>query len=128
MIDPRAIKANLKYPEPIVLSIDFDGVIHDYKKPLKDKRMGAPIQDAEHFVKHLYDRGFVIKVYTVKATTESGKRAVEDWLKYYVIPFHEVTAIKPNAALYIDDKALHFTDWMQAYEDIGKRLEVDLDD
>lgn len=128
MTDPKTAAKQLKYPEPLVLCIDFDGVIHGYKHLVVGRRMGAPIQDAEHFMKHLYDRGFILKVYTVKATTESGQRAVEDQLKYYMIPFHEVTAIKPNAALYIDDKALHFTDWMQAYEDIGKRLEIELDE
>jgi ribonucleotide monophosphatase NagD (HAD superfamily) len=30
-----------------VIAVDFDGVVHDYKHPLPDRRMGEPIEGAK---------------------------------------------------------------------------------
>jgi hypothetical protein len=125
MINAQPIKSAYKPNlDSLTLCIDFDGVIHDYKHPVDGRRMGPPIENAAQSIKMLRSHGFIIKVYSVKAATDNGRKAVEDWLRYYGIPFTEVTAIKPNAALYIDDRGLHFENWTQAYEAIGKRLKV----
>jgi hypothetical protein len=41
-----------------------------------------------------------------------------EWLNYYEIPYDEVTAIKPNADYYIDDKAIRFHNWEQTMQEI----------
>lgn len=100
------------------LSIDFDGVIHDYKNPLKDRRMGEPHLGCKQAMKKLAKK-YRLYIYTVKAQKPEGKKLVEDWLKYYGIPYTEVTAIKPNAEVYIDDRAYRHTDWESTLEMIG---------
>ncbi len=92
-------------------AIDLDGVIHDHLHPVEGKRMGAPMEGAVEAITALRDKGDTIIVHTVKATTESGRCAVIDWLNHYNIPFDDVTAIKPNCDVYLDDRAVRFTSW-----------------
>src|ERR1035437_9284870 len=99
----------------IVHAIDFDGVVHDYKNPVAGKRMGVPIEGTKSALNLLKARGDKVIIHTVKATTEGGAKAVRDWMIYYEIPFDEITAIKPTADFYLDDRAIRFTKW-KAYE------------
>lgn len=110
------------------LAIDFDGVVHDYQNPLPGKRMGAPMPGAEEALETLYQRGFKIVIHTVKAVTEGGREAVEQWLDYYGLDYHEVTASKPNADVYIDDKAIKHHSWQDTKEQLQIWFGIDLDD
>lgn len=100
----------------MILAIDFDRVIHDTDNPLTGRRMGAPMEGAKESINRLYNKRHTIIIHTVMATNESGKKAVEDWLKYYKIKYHSVTAIKPNADWYIDDRSLKHVDWKTTME------------
>lgn len=100
-----------------VLAVDFDGVIHDKAHPIPGKRMGAPIDGTKDALRKL-KRKYRLVIHTVMATTPGGRQAVEDWLRYYDIPFTEVTCIKPQAVAYIDDKAIRFTSWEQVIGDL----------
>lgn len=93
-----------------VLAIDFDGVIHDNKNPIPGRKMGLPIEGAKEAVTKYYLRGHRIIIFSVWAN-ERGKKVIADWLKYYVIPFNDITNIKPEADVYLDDKAVRFTTW-----------------
>ncbi len=103
----------------MILAIDLDGVLHDYKNPIKGKKMGLPIFGAVDAMEDLRQAGHKLIIHTVKATTLSGKQAVIDWLDYFDIPYHGVTAVKPNATWYIDDHALAFTDWRTTLLKLG---------
>ena len=112
---------NLKYPNPLVISVDFDRVLHDIDHPIEGKRMGPPINNAPEFMKVLSERGFVLDVYTLHPGQE-----VRDWLDYYKIPYHTVSNIKPDAILYIDDKGYRFKEWSpQMIKEIYGLLEID---
>lgn len=87
----------------MIHAIDFDGVITD-----KELR---PIEGAKEALRTLFQRGDTIIVYTVKARTETGRCLVIDWLRNHQMHFHEVTALKPQADWYLDDKAERFTNW-----------------
>ena len=93
------------------IAIDFDGVIHNYANPIEGRRMGAPYPEAIPAIRDLKHYGYTIVVHTVRATTQEGSKVVRDWLDYYQVPYSEVTALKPNADYYIDDKAVRHTDW-----------------
>lgn len=80
--------------------------------------MGAPVEGAKEALDRLANVGHTIIIFTVMAVTENGKQAVKDWLDYYDIMYHEVTAIKPNADVFLDDKAIRFINWEQALADI----------
>src|ERR1035437_6959622 len=94
----------------LILAIDFDGVIHDYKHPIIGRRMGAPIEGAKEYINNLKLQGHTIIVHSVWG---GNKKVIEDWMKYYGIMFDDITNIKPNADYFIDDKAIRFESWQQ---------------
>lgn len=95
----------------MIIAIDFDGVIHDYKNPIKGRRMGAPIQGAKESIINLKNKGHTIIIFTVRANTPQSTKVVSDYLMYYKIPCHTLTNIKENFDIFIDDKAIAFQDW-----------------
>ncbi len=88
-------------------AIDLDGVIHDHLHPVEGKRMGAPMEGAVEAITALRDKGDTIIVHTVKATTESGRCAVIDWLNHYNIPFDDVTAIGEKLHCIFDPRQMY---------------------
>lgn len=93
------------------LCIDFDGVIHDHKNPIKGRRMGAPIDGAKEALEKLKDRGCEIIIFTVWGGTDSGRETIRKFMEYYQLPFDSITNEKPNCDYYIDDRAIHFDNW-----------------
>ena len=53
-----------------------------------------------------------------KANKLEIKKAVEEFLLKYQIPFDEISGTKPAAKCYIDDRAVRFRDWRQTIKDI----------
>lgn len=100
----------------MILAIDFDGVLHDYKNPIEGRRMGPPIKGATDSMDSLKEDGHKLIIHSVGS---GNPKHIEEWLDYYDIPYDEVTNIKPNADLYIDDKALHFVNWKDTLLAIG---------
>lgn len=103
----------------ITLAIDFDGVIHDDKNPVKGRKMGPPLPDAKMVITHLKDAGCTIIIHTVRG---GYPQHVEEWLQYYDIPYDRVTNIKEPADFYIDDKAIRFTNWMDTIAQLKRFL------
>jgi capsule biosynthesis phosphatase len=101
--------------------IDLDGTIC----PIKDKdglySELVPLEGAVERIKDLKKAGHYIIIATARnmATQESnlGKviknigKITLDWLERYDIPYDEIYFGKPNAQVYIDDRALRFSDW-----------------
>lgn len=102
------------------LAIDFDRVVHDIDHPVPGRKMGAPMPRAAEAMQFLRGRGYQLIVHTLWAGTPAGKRACEDWLNYWKVPFDEVTNIKPKADAYIDDRAIKHVDWETTIKEIGK--------
>jgi len=112
------------------LAIDFDGVIHKNSKGFHDGTVyDEPIPGAVDAIKHL-SKKYDIVVFTAKAKSDrplvdgkTGAELIWDWLgKYNLIPYiKEVTAEKPRAIAYIDDKAIHFTNWENILNEITDR-------
>jgi hypothetical protein len=51
---------------------------------------------------------------------------VRDWMNYFKLPFDSITNIKPNADLFIDDKALRFTNWNDMIDAVAEEAQSDL--
>ena len=109
------------YPdEKINIGIDFDGVVHRCSKGYYDGTIyDEPIEGSYAALEELSKRYTVI-VYTCKAKPDrglvngkTGTELVWEWLnKHDMAQFvSKVTAEKPRARCYIDDKAIRFTDW-----------------
>lgn len=103
-----------------VLAIDFDQVIHDKLHPIIGRRMGQPFPDAKIAIDTLRRNGYSVIIHTTMANTAGGKKAVADWLEYYDIR-HDGIEPKVTADLYIDDKAVHHTDWSTTIHEIETR-------
>ncbi len=97
-----------------VLGIDFDGVIHDAKHPLPGKRMGAPIEGALQALARLRMRGDKIIIFSVKDT-----KIIKDWMDFYQLPYDDITNQKPDADVFLDDKAIRFENWDDAMKKLS---------
>jgi|ERR1035437_711225 hypothetical protein len=97
------------------LAIDFDGVLHDHKHPIEGRKMGPPMEGAKEAME-LLSLKYKLIIHSVRAITPS---VIENWMKYWEIPYHEITNIKPTATFYIDDRALLFKDWKSTIELLG---------
>lgn len=91
-------------------AIDFDGVIHDRANPLPGKRMGGPIEGARDALVTLKEHDCFIIIHSTMALSPTGRKAIEDWMSYYDIPY-DVIREKPAADVYLDDKGERFEGW-----------------
>jgi hypothetical protein len=113
--------------ESQVIAIDFDGVIHSFELGFHDGTIyGTPIPGSIEAIKKI-SKKYKIVIYTAKAKKDrpliNGKTGIElvwEWLKKYDIDqyIQEITAEKPRAICYIDDKAIRFIDWNQTLNDL----------
>ena len=96
-----------------MLSIDFDGVIHDRpfgRRDLEEKiGWGKPIPGAFEAICRLQDAGYVVVVYTCLVGQELQIREwfSENMPRYMSMP-EVVTDRKPYAIAYIDDRGIRF--------------------
>jgi len=92
-----------------VVAVDFDGVLHAYSRGWTGTiPEDPPVPGADDFVRYLQDRGWVVIVHTARAVEPEGVSAVHQWLLRHGFPRLHITAQKPAAAAYIDDRALRF--------------------
>lgn len=101
-------------------AIDFDDTIMDTNNVTPGYRMGMPMAGAVESLRKFRVEGARIIVFTVRAITPEGRKAVEDWMLYFHIPFNQVTALKPQADYYIDNRAIHFDNWSNVLNKIEK--------
>lgn len=103
----------------MILAIDFDGTLHDPTRRVGNYKMGITIPGAATAMKMLKDKGHTLIIHTIHAKNPQEVQAVEDWLKYFKIPYDKITSLKPEADMYIDDKALKFVDWGEVLKEVA---------
>ena len=109
--------------ETYQIGIDFDGVIHANTKGFYDGTVyDVPLPGVRESLETISQKYDII-VYSAKARKDrmliNGKTGVEliwEWLEKYDLKKYvvDVTAEKPRAVCYIDDKAIRFTSWEQS--------------
>jgi hypothetical protein len=114
--------------ESNTVAVDFDGVIHSHELGFHDGTIyGTPIEGSLEALKTLASK-YKIVLYTAKAKADrpliNGKTGIELvwlWLAKYNMDSYiaEVTAEKPRAICYVDDKAIRFLNWEQSLKDIA---------
>lgn len=95
------------------IAVDFDGVLHSYSSAWVDHHVipDPPVDGAIDWLNEMSKR-FKIAIHTTRAKTPEGVAAVREWLREH--GFHsnvegvEITAVKPPALVYIDDRAWRF--------------------
>ena len=112
--------------------IDFDGVIHDNYDGFGDGTIYGPIiEGSSEAIKKLAQKYNII-IFTAKAKPDrplingkTGAELVRDWLDKHGLGQYvkEITSEKPRALVYIDDKAIRFTDWNSAMDQFNNLYE-----
>lgn len=114
------------------LSIDFDGVIHNFNKGYHDGTCyGDPLPGALEALRAL-SKKYRIVIFTAKAKPSrplvngmTGIELVSDWLERYGVRdcVAEITAEKPRAFLYVDDNAYRFNNWADTLNFVRSEIE-----
>ena len=93
------------------IAVDFDGVIHSYTSPWvsADVIPDPPVPGAIEWLNEM-DKKFHVIIFTTRGKTAGGRIAVADYLREhgYHTSTHNVTAEKPPALIYLDDRAVRF--------------------
>lgn len=115
--------------------IDLDGTICPIKKSTESYMDLLPHEGAVEKLRLLRAQGHYLIIQTARnmATQESnlGKvmknigKITLDWLDRYEIPYDEIYFGKPNAQLYIDDRAFRFKSWQEINSDLLDKLSKD---
>ena len=95
----------------MIYCFDIDGTIcdtvdNDYEKSVPRRHFIARINA-------LFDAGHTIKIFTARGAT-SGKYLrgfTVEQLASWGLKYHELIMGKPNADVFIDDKAMNIADW-----------------
>jgi hypothetical protein len=118
---------------PRAVAVDFDGVIHAYSKGWQDGTIyDGPVPGAIDGLRKLMET-FAVFVHTTRPPRQVG-----DWLRGYVPVLVEhpgvrrefwdqlgavyITNRKLPAVAYIDDRAIRFTTWAQALDDLAVQV------
>lgn len=131
--------------KPYIIAVDFDGVIHRNRDGWKGGEIyDVPNPGCKEKLLQLLALGYKILIHSVRlhdrwvdaGTTHDGQKLVRPvesqekevraWWKKHDLPVHENLEFhtdggKPWAHIYLDDKALLFCDWNQAFKDIVNR-------
>ena len=101
--------------------VDLDGTICPIRQEGEKYENLVPYPGAIEKLKSLHDSGIVIIIQTARnmETQKSNVGRVMknigkvtlDWLEKYGVPYDEIYFSKPNADLYIDDRAFRFSSW-----------------
>jgi len=116
--------------ETYQIGIDFDGVIHRCSKGFYDGTIYDPPIEGSYRALEILSQQYDIIIYSAKARSDrpliSGKTGVEliwEWLREHDMDkfVKDVTAEKPRAVFYIDDKAVRFNGaWHDMFEQLEK--------
>lgn len=107
--------------------IDLDGTICPIKQKHETYADLKPYPGAVEKMRALRQAGHYLIISTARnmATCDSnlGKvmrnvgKITLDWLEQHGIPYDEIYFGKPNAEVYLDDRALRFSDWAAVTEE-----------
>jgi 5'(3')-deoxyribonucleotidase len=98
--------------ERYTVAVDFDGVLHSYTSPWVNATTipDPPVPGAIEWLT-VIAHDFDVVIFTTRGETIEGQVAVLEWLRNHGlngIQIKAVTARKPPALVYIDDRAWRF--------------------
>ena len=98
--------------------IDIDGTICTEEKTYS-RSLAKPLRDAVSSVNALYDKGHTIIFYTARTWMEF--EMTTDWLNKNGFKYHQLVMGKPIGDIWIDDRALPFTNWEEVVLKLNER-------
>jgi capsule biosynthesis phosphatase len=113
------------------ISVDLDGVIAQLKAPDQTYADVEPVAGAVERLRELRAAGHYIIINSARnmATCEANLgrviknvgKVTLDWLDRHDVEYDEIFFGKPNADVYIDDRAVRFIEWSQLSDDLLRR-------
>ncbi len=98
--------------ERYTVAVDFDGVLHSYVTPWSNEYTipDPPVPGAIEWLQAMLAGGLDVVIFTTRGRTPAGRDAVHLWLAKHwpEAPQLQVTAEKPPALAYLDDRAIRF--------------------
>jgi phosphoglycolate phosphatase-like HAD superfamily hydrolase len=86
------------------IAVDFDGVLNTYDGWKGGDELFEPRPGAKEFIDELFRRGFNVVIYSTR-----GEHKLRPWLlKYNFNPHIQISASRPAAICYVDDRAVSF--------------------
>lgn len=103
----------------LVVAVDFDRTLHSHTSGNTAEIVDRPIPGAIDFVNLLVDAGHRVIIHTVRKSP--GPAAVAGWLRDEGVkgPI-TVAAQKPDAHVFLDDRALRFEGVYPSLEELRK--------
>lgn len=111
--------ASLKHSGKI-LAVDFDDTLIIHNK--QDGSIVGPMPNVSEIMHKLKNEGWKIIINSHRAVHDNGIEEIKETMKKYNIPYDEIYPYKPYAAVYLDDKAMHFSDWNTAYRQLQEKV------
>lgn len=97
--------------------IDLDGTICSEEKTFS-RANAVLLEGAVDAVNKLYDAGNTILIYSARTWAEYEMTV--KWLSQNGVKYHQLLLGKPIGDVWIDDRALRFTDWSDIMEKVEK--------
>lgn len=99
----------MSLPGRQTLAVDFDGVIHSYTSDWAgyDQIPDPPTKGCAAALR-LLSIEYNIAICSCRAAKPEGLEAIKQYLTRYDIPYNQITAEKPVAEAYIDDRGIQF--------------------
>ena len=96
---------------------DFDGVIHPYTSGWQGitKTPDPPVPEAVEAIRRLRRNGYKVIVVSARCSVSAGMVAIKQYLNDWRIDVDGVTAEKPAAMAYVDDRAICFVPGMNLF-------------
>jgi hypothetical protein len=97
----------------MVYCFDIDGTICSNMHGQYEQ--AEPCEDLIQMINRLYERGDRIILFTARGSeTQIDWRAcTEQQLRQWKVKYHELRFGKPNADVYVDDRAVNDRDWLR---------------
>jgi capsule biosynthesis phosphatase len=114
------------------IAVDLDGVICQLKKPNESYGELEPMPGAIERIRKLKSAGHSIIILTARnmETCQSNVgrvmknvgRLTLEWLDRMGIEYDEIYFGKPNAELYLDDRAMRFNAWDEITDEVIEKI------
>ncbi|MGD8450490.1 MAG: hypothetical protein PVJ57_01615 [Phycisphaerae bacterium] len=101
---------------PKTIMVDLDGVICTEERTF-ERPLAEPIAGAREALQKLRDAGHTVVVYTARNWPEY--RVTRKWLDDHGFAYDGLHMGKPVADVWIDDRAIRFTNWTEVLTQLG---------